>query len=47
MWNPGPDGYRGCDTVPYGVDLTLGSPLGRFTVSTAHLPVDPKASAPS
>lgn len=45
MWNPGADGYRGRDTVPYGVDLTLGSPLGQFTVATAHLPVDPKAGA--
>ncbi len=45
MWNPGPDGCRGRDTVPYGADVTLDSPLGKFTVATARLPVDPKASA--
>ncbi|MDQ0930211.1 Uma2 family endonuclease [Streptomyces turgidiscabies] len=47
MWNPGPDGHRGRDTVPYGGDLALDSPLGKFTVATAGLPVDPKASAQS
>ena len=43
MWNPGPDGYRGRDTIPYGPDLTVDSPLGKLTVATASLPVDPKA----
>lgn len=43
MWNPGPEGYRGRDTVPYGPDLTVDSPLGKLTIPTAHLPVDPKA----
>ncbi|KUN93631.1 Uma2 family endonuclease [Streptomyces caeruleatus] len=43
MWNPGPDGYRGRDTIPYGPDLTADSPLGKLTVPTASLPVDPKA----
>lgn len=43
MWNPGPDGYRGRDTIPYGPDLTVDSPLGKLTVPTAALLVDPKA----
>ena len=44
MWNPGPDGYRGRDTVPYGTDLVLDTPLGKLTVGTGRLPVDPKAA---
>ncbi|WP_282702965.1 Uma2 family endonuclease [Streptomyces sp. CC219B] len=47
MWNPGPDGYRGRDTIPYGSDLTVDSPLGKLTIPTAHLPVDPKVGRPS
>lgn len=43
MWNPGPDGYRGRDVVPYGADLTVDSPLGKLRLDTARLPVDPKA----
>ncbi|MEU1038299.1 Uma2 family endonuclease [Streptomyces sp. NPDC005907] len=43
MWNPGPDGYRGRDVVPYGADLTVDSPLGKLTLRTDRLPVDPKA----
>jgi Uma2 family endonuclease len=43
MWNPGPDGYRGRDVIPYGPELTVDSPLGKLTIPTAHLPVDPKA----
>ncbi|MBT2419130.1 Uma2 family endonuclease [Streptomyces sp. ISL-22] len=43
MWNPGPDGYRGRDTIPYGPDLTVDSPLGKLTIPTGRLPVDPKA----
>jgi Uma2 family endonuclease len=43
MWNPGPDGYRGRDTIPYGPDITLDSPLGKLTIPTGRLPVDPKA----
>ncbi|MDN0193544.1 Uma2 family endonuclease [Streptomyces sp. S.PNR 29] len=44
MWNPGPDGYRGRDTLPYGSDLTVDTPLGKLTLATGRLPVDPKAS---
>ncbi|MDT0392208.1 Uma2 family endonuclease [Streptomyces sp. NPDC093516] len=43
MWNPGPDGYRGRDTLPYGHELTLDSPLGKLIIPTTHLPVDRKA----
>lgn len=43
LWNPGPDGYRGQDTVAYGPDLTVDSPLGKLTIATDRLPVDPKA----
>jgi len=43
MWNPGPEGYRGRDTIPYGPDLTIDSPLGKLTVPTSRLPVDPEA----
>ncbi|MCC9708981.1 Uma2 family endonuclease [Streptomyces sp. MNU76] len=45
MWNPGPDGYQGRDTLPYGPDLTLDTPLGKLTIATGRLPVDPKARA--
>ncbi|MFF4210807.1 Uma2 family endonuclease [Streptomyces sp. NPDC001796] len=47
MWNPGPDGYLGRDTIPYGTDLTVDSPLGKLTVTTGRLPVDPKARSRS
>ncbi|MFE9934798.1 Uma2 family endonuclease [Streptomyces hirsutus] len=47
LWNPGPDGYRGRDTLPYGPDLTVDSPLGKLTIATAALPVDPKAPSRS
>ncbi|WP_425087078.1 hypothetical protein [Streptomyces cyanogenus] len=47
LWNPGPDGYRGQDTIPYGPELTVDSPLGKLTVPTASLPVDPKAPHPA
>ncbi|MGW0845002.1 Uma2 family endonuclease [Streptomyces sp. NPDC002787] len=43
MWNPGPDGYQGRDTIPYGPDLTLDTPLGKLTIATGRLPVNPKA----
>lgn len=43
MWNPGADGYRGHDIIPYGTDLTVDSPLGKLTIATAGLPTDPKA----
>jgi Uma2 family endonuclease len=43
MWNPGPDGYRGRDTIPYGSDLTVDSLLGKLMLATTNLPVDPKA----
>ncbi|WP_037674488.1 Uma2 family endonuclease [Streptomyces griseus] len=47
MWNPGPDGYRGRDTIPYGAELTIDSPLGKLTIPTSRLPVDRQASGRS
>ncbi|MGV9248459.1 Uma2 family endonuclease [Streptomyces sp. NPDC003710] len=47
MWNPASDGYRGRDVIPYGPDLSVDSPLGKLTLTTARLPVDPKARAVS
>ncbi|MFG2882097.1 Uma2 family endonuclease [Streptomyces sp. NPDC048297] len=43
MWNPSPDGYLGRDTVRYGPELTVHSPLGKLVIPTGTLPVDPKA----
>lgn len=43
MWNPGPTGYLGRDTIAYGPDVVVDSSLGKLTVATAGLPVDPKA----
>nr|WP_203643515.1 Uma2 family endonuclease [Streptomyces sp. SID14478] len=45
MWNPGPDGYRGQDTVLYGTDVRVDSPLGALVIATAQFPVDPGAPA--
>ncbi|MFE2377814.1 Uma2 family endonuclease [Streptomyces sp. NPDC059398] len=42
LWNPGPDGYIGRDIIPYGEAVTVRTPLGRLTVDTGALPVDPK-----
>jgi hypothetical protein len=42
LWNPGSDGCPGRDSIPYGRDLTVDSPLGKLTIDTARLPVDPK-----
>ncbi|MFD4610668.1 Uma2 family endonuclease [Streptomyces sp. NPDC058440] len=44
LWNPGPDGYHGRDTLPYGTDVTVDSPLGKLTIPTVRLPVDPKVT---
>jgi Uma2 family endonuclease len=47
MWNPSSDGYLGRDTIRYGPELTVNSPLGKITVPTSRLPVDPKAPHPA
>ncbi|MFJ4317816.1 Uma2 family endonuclease [Streptomyces lavendulae] len=41
LWNPGPDGYRGRDVIPYGEAVVVGTGIGKLTVETAELPVDP------
>lgn len=46
LWNPGPDGYRGRDVIPYGDTVTVESGLGKLTVDTTDLPVDPGVSRP-
>lgn len=43
LWNPGPDGYRGRDTIPYGGTVVVESGIGKLTVDTSGLPVDPSA----
>jgi Uma2 family endonuclease len=43
MWNPGPEGYQGRDTIPYGNTVTVKSPLGELAFDTTRLPVDPEA----
>ncbi|AKJ11536.1 hypothetical protein ABB07_16305 [Streptomyces incarnatus] len=47
MWNPGSDGYLGRDTIPYGPELIVHSPLGKLTVPTSRLPVHPEAPHPA
>ncbi|WP_258314689.1 Uma2 family endonuclease [Streptomyces sp. Act143] len=46
-WNPGPEGYLGRDTIPYGGKVTVETKLGRLTIDTRRLPVDPEAPAQS
>ncbi|WP_308344305.1 Uma2 family endonuclease [Streptomyces sp. ISL-94] len=41
LWNPGPDGYRGRDVIPYGQTVVVETGIGKITVDTADLPVDP------
>ncbi|MCF3182829.1 Uma2 family endonuclease [Streptomyces polychromogenes] len=43
LWNPGPDGYRGRDVIPYGGTVVVESGIGKLSVDTAGLPVDPSA----
>jgi Uma2 family endonuclease len=43
LWNPGADGYAGRDTIPYGPELIVASTLGKITLATSGLPVDPHA----
>ncbi|MEV5974254.1 hypothetical protein [Streptomyces sp. NPDC051921] len=43
--NPGPDGYLGRDTIPYGKTVTVETGIGQLTVDTSTLPVDPGVGA--
>ncbi|MFE9478250.1 Uma2 family endonuclease [Streptomyces spororaveus] len=43
LWNPGPDGYRGRDTLPYGGEVTVETGIGKIVIDTSGLPVDPSA----
>ncbi|MGW6455434.1 Uma2 family endonuclease [Streptomyces sp. NPDC055078] len=42
-WNPGPTGYLGTDTFPYGETVTVRTTLGELKIDTSGLPVDPSA----
>ncbi|GAA3492831.1 Uma2 family endonuclease [Streptomyces cremeus] len=44
LWHPGPDGYQGRDTVPYGKQLVVEASMGRLVIDTTKLPVDPGTS---
>ncbi|WP_327354212.1 Uma2 family endonuclease [Streptomyces sp. NBC_01304] len=41
LWNPGPDGYLGRDTIPYGKTVAVDTGIGRLAIDTGKLPVDP------
>ncbi|MFG2760090.1 Uma2 family endonuclease [Streptomyces wuyuanensis] len=43
LWNPGPDGYLGRDTLPYGKTVVVETGIGKLTLDTGGLPVDPAA----
>ncbi|MFJ6781858.1 Uma2 family endonuclease [Streptomyces yangpuensis] len=46
LWNPGPDGYRGRDTIPYGGEVTVETGIGKLVIDTSGLPVDPGVVSP-
>ncbi|MFD9720519.1 Uma2 family endonuclease [Streptomyces sp. NPDC059076] len=43
LWNPGPDGYLGRDTLAYGAQVSVETGIGRLVLDTSGLPVDPHA----
>ncbi|MFE2165084.1 Uma2 family endonuclease [Streptomyces sp. NPDC059447] len=45
LWNPGPDGYLGRDTIRYGGSVVVETGIGKVTIDTSALPVDPGAAA--
>ncbi|MFB6694750.1 Uma2 family endonuclease [Streptomyces virginiae] len=46
LWNPGQDGYRGRDTIPYGGEVTVEAGIGKLVIDTSGLPVDPSVVRP-
>ncbi|MFD9518918.1 Uma2 family endonuclease [Streptomyces sp. NPDC059979] len=46
LWNPGPDGYRGRDTIPYGGEVSVETGIGKLVIDTSGLPVDPSVVSP-
>ncbi|MFD9724124.1 Uma2 family endonuclease [Streptomyces sp. NPDC059072] len=44
LWNPGPDGYLGRDTIRYGGTVVVETGIGKVTIETSDLPVDPSAA---
>ncbi|MFD5427075.1 Uma2 family endonuclease [Streptomyces sp. NPDC127084] len=45
-WNPSPDGYLGRDTLPYGKTVVVETGIGKLSLDTGDLPVDPSAPGP-
>lgn len=45
LWNPGPEGYRGRDTFPYGGTIIVQAGIGKLMIDTADFPVDPGSAA--
>ncbi|MFE3763330.1 Uma2 family endonuclease [Streptomyces sp. NPDC059104] len=45
LWNPGPDGYRGRDVIPYGGTVVVETGIGKLSLDTSPLPVDPGTPA--
>ncbi|MFD9083830.1 PDDEXK family nuclease [Streptomyces erythrochromogenes] len=41
LGNPGPGGYRGRDTIPYGGEVKVETGIGKLVIDTSGLPVDP------
>ncbi|WP_369200765.1 Uma2 family endonuclease [Streptomyces sp. PU-14G] len=39
-WNPGSNGYRGRDVIPYGKPVEVTMDIGAVTIETDELPVD-------
>ncbi|TDU76713.1 MULTISPECIES: hypothetical protein [unclassified Streptomyces] len=46
LWNPGPEGYLGRDVIPYGGTVVVETGIGKISVDTSALPVDPGGTAP-
>ncbi|MGT2529773.1 Uma2 family endonuclease [Streptomyces nojiriensis] len=44
LWNPGSDGYLGRDTIRYGGTVVVETGIGKVTIETSALPVDPSAA---
>lgn len=44
-WNPTSAGYQGQDVIPYGGKVVVDTIIGRLTIDTSGLPIDPKARA--
>ncbi|MEV0962642.1 hypothetical protein AB0J25_08600 [Streptomyces sp. NPDC049910] len=43
LWNPGPEGHLGRDTIPYGRPVVVETGIGKDALEMGALPVDPVA----